>query len=96
MCVGRRRLNTISGFQDMGARFEVTQVYALEASAGLNGVEIFMDEASGDCNREFGCSCCSAHGTTRLLNAACGSSCPGFVQYADSMGAKISGIGPMR
>ena len=45
--IGRRRLDThFSGFQDMGARFEVTQVYALEASAGLNGVEIFMDEAS--------------------------------------------------
>ena len=45
--IGRRRLDThFSGFQDLGARFEVTQSYSLEAPAGLKGIEIFMDEAS--------------------------------------------------
>ena len=92
--IGRRRLDThFSGFQDMGARFEVTQVYSLEASAGLNGVEIFMDEASVTATENLVMAAALAHGTTRLLNAACEPHVQGLCNMLNSMGAKITGIG---
>ena len=92
--IGRRRLDThFSGFQDLGARFEVTQSYSLEAPAGLKGIEIFMDEASVTATENLVMAATLAHGTTRLLNAACEPHVQGLCHMLNSMGANISGIG---
>ena len=92
--IGRRRLDThFSGFQDLGARFEVTHSYSLEAPAGLKGVEIFMDEASVTATENLVMAATLAHGTTRLLNAACEPHVQGLCHMLNSMGANISGIG---
>ena len=92
--IGRRRLDThFSGFQDLGARFEVTQSYSLDAPAGLKGVEIFMDEASVTATENLVMAAALAHGTTRLLNAACEPHVQGLCHMLNSMGAKITGIG---
>lgn len=92
--IGRRRLDThFSGFQEMGARFEVTHSYSLEAPAGLKGVEIFMDEASVTATENLVMAASLAHGTTRLLNAACEPHVQGLCNMLNAMGAKITGIG---
>lgn len=92
--IGRRRLDThFLGFQALGASFEVGDVYALDAPAGLQGAEIFFDEASVTATENVVMAAALADGQTVLMNAACEPHVQGLCRMLVSMGAEISGIG---
>lgn len=95
--IGRRRLDThFLGFEKLGAKFSYDsflKVYHIEASEGLKGTFILLDEASVTGTANLIMASVLARGTTTLYNAACEPYIQQLCKMLISMGAKITGIG---
>jgi len=92
--IGRRRVDThFLALQELGAEIEVTDDGYVFASEGLEGTDIFMDEASVTATENALMAAASARGATRLQNAACEPHVQGLARMLEKMGARIEGIG---
>jgi len=95
--IGRRRLDThFDGFIKLGASFRYNKeerFYGVEASEGLQGVYMLLDEASVTGTANIVMAAVLAKGTTTIYNAACEPYLQQLCKMLNSMGAKISGVG---
>ncbi len=95
--IGRRRLDThFNGFTDLGASFEYDEKadqYYVEASKGLTGAYVLMDEISVTGTANILMAAVLAQGTTTIYNAACEPYLQQLCRLLTSMGAKIEGQG---
>lgn len=91
--IGRRRLDThFQGLQALGANLQIKQDYHFK-TAGLQGTDFFLDEASVTGTENLVMAAVLAKGTTVLKNVACEPHVQGLCRMLNSMGAKITGIG---
>jgi UDP-N-acetylglucosamine 1-carboxyvinyltransferase len=91
--IGRRRLDThFLALQQLGARFDLTDVFEISADA-LRGADVFLDEPSvtGTENALMAAVCAS--GTTTLRNAASEPHVQDLAHFLVALGARIEGIG---
>ncbi len=92
--IGRRRVDThFFAFERLGATVEVNGSYDVEAAQGLQGAEIFLDEASVTATENAVMAAALARGTTRLLNAAQEPHVQDLCRFLNGLGAKIGGVG---
>lgn len=102
--IGRRRLDThFLVFQALGAQLrierkmasEVTQEinYILEAPDGLQGADIYLDEASVTATENAIIVAAGARGRTVIANAASEPHVQGLCHFLTSIGVHIDGIG---
>lgn len=93
--IGRRRIDThLMGFQELGAKFELTDSsYKVWRDGPLKGADILLDEASVTATENLVMAASMAKGTTVLRNAACEPHVQQLCQFLNGLGAKISGIG---
>ena len=92
--IGRRRVDThFSGFQALGASFEVAESYKLHAPTGLKGADVLFDEASVTATENVVMAAVLAKGTTILRNVASEPHVQGLCRMLTQMGAQIDGIG---
>ncbi|ARV05550.1 UDP-N-acetylglucosamine 1-carboxyvinyltransferase [Polaribacter sp. SA4-10] len=95
--IGRRRLDThFEGFIRLGAKFRYNKeeyFYGVEATEGLTGVDMLLDEASVTGTANILMASVLAKGTTKIYNAACEPYIQQLSKMLNSMGAKISGVG---
>jgi len=95
--IGRRRLDThFEGFIKLGATFRYNKeeyFYGVEASNGLTGVDMLLDEASVTGTANILMAAVLANGTTTIYNAACEPYIQQLSKMLNAMGAKISGVG---
>ena len=91
--IGRRRLDGhFYGLTKLGAEMTGGETYKFDASAGLTGRELFLDEASVTATEQIMLAAVTAKGTTTLYNAACEPHVCDLAGLLNCMGAKISGI----
>ena len=70
--IGRRRLDGhFYGLIKLGAAMSAVDTYQFEATAGLKGRELFLDEASVTATEQILIAAATAKGRTTLYNAAC-------------------------
>jgi len=93
--IGRRRVDThLNGFASLGASVSVAGSYRLSAGdKGLQGADIFFDEASVTATENLVTAAAAAHGTTILRNVAMEPHVQGVCRMLQAMGAKIEGVG---
>ena len=95
--IGRRRLDThFEGFINLGAKFRYNRedhFYGVEASNGLTGSDMLLDEASVTGTANILMAAVLAKGKTTVYNAACEPYLQQLCKMLNSMGAKISGVG---
>lgn len=95
--IGRRRLDThFHAFEALGAKVSVergTNAYDIRAAGRLEGVDLFLDEASVTATENAIMAAALAKGTTVLRNAAAEPHVCGLARMLVAMGAKIEGIG---
>ncbi len=93
--IGRRRLDShFLALNALGATIDTDgPVFAFRAKEGLQGTEIFMDEASVTATENAIMAATAAKGTTIIRNAACEPHVQGLCQMLVKMGARIEGIG---
>ena len=95
--IGRRRLDThFEGFINLGAKFRYNRedhFYGVEASEGLTGAYMLLDEASVTGTANIVMAAVLAKGTTTIYNAACEPYLQQLSKMLNSMGAKITGVG---
>ncbi len=95
--IGRRRLDThFNGFTDLGARFvydDQKNEYYVEASEGLHGGYVLMDEISVTGTANILMAAVLAEGITTIYNAACEPYLQQLCRLLTSMGAHIEGQG---
>jgi UDP-N-acetylglucosamine 1-carboxyvinyltransferase len=95
--IGRRRLDThFEGFINLGAKFRYNRedhFYGVEASDGLIGADMLLDEASVTGTANIVMAAVLAKGTTTIYNAACEPYLQQLCKMLNSMGAKITGVG---
>jgi len=95
--IGRRRLDThFEGFINLGAKFRYNRedhFYGVEATEGLTGADMLLDEASVTGTANIVMAAVLAKGTTTVYNAACEPYLQQLCKMLNSMGAKISGVG---
>ena len=92
--IGRRRLDGhFYGLIKLGAAMSAVDTYQFEATAGLKGRELFLDEASVTATEQILIAAATAKGRTTLYNAACEPHVLDLARLLNSMGAKISGAG---
>ena len=95
--IGRRRLDThFEGFINLGAKFRYNRedhFYGVEASDGLTGSDMLLDEASVTGTANIVMAAVLAKGRTTVYNAACEPYLQQLCKMLNSMGAKISGVG---
>ena len=95
--IGRRRLDThFEGFINLGAKFRYNReehFYGVEASDGLKGASMLLDEASVTGTANIVMAAVLARGTTTIYNAACEPYLQQLSRMLNSMGANITGIG---
>jgi UDP-N-acetylglucosamine 1-carboxyvinyltransferase len=93
--IGRRRVDThLLAFRRLGARISLEDgEYVLDASDGLVGADIFLDEASVMGTENAIMAAVRARGTTRIANAASEPHVQGLCRMLLGMGASIRGIG---
>ncbi len=95
--IGRRRLDThVIGFEKLGAEFVYDtddNYFRLEATAGLKGTYMLLDEPSVTGTANIVMAAVLAQGTTTIYNAACEPYLQQLCKMLNSMGAKISGVG---
>lgn len=95
--IGRRRLDThVLALEGLGAKIEFNGVFKMEASGGLHGANILLDEASVTATENAIMAAVTAKGTTILSNAASEPHVQNLCEMLNSMGAKINGIGSNR
>ena len=91
--IGRRRLDThFHALKGLGARISIRDHYEL-SSSGLQGADIFLDEASVTATENALMAAVLAKGTTVFRNVACEPHVCGLARMLTSMGAQIEGIG---
>jgi UDP-N-acetylglucosamine 1-carboxyvinyltransferase len=95
--IGRRRLDThFEGFINLGAKFRYNRedhFYGVEASEGLIGADMLLDEASVTGTANIVMAAVLAKGTTTIYNAACEPYLQQLCKMLNSMGANITGVG---
>ena len=95
--IGRRRLDThFEGFINLGAKFRYNKedhFYGVEATEGLIGADMLLDEASVTGTANIVMAAVLAKGTTTIYNAACEPYLQQLCKMMNAMGAKVSGIG---
>ncbi len=95
--IGRRRLDThFEGFINLGAKFRYNRedhFYGVEATDGLTGTTMLLDEASVTGTANIVMAAVLAKGTTQIYNAACEPYLQQLCKMLNSMGAKITGVG---
>ncbi len=95
--IGRRRLDThFEGFINLGASFRYNKedhFYGVEATDGLTGATMLLDEASVTGTANIVMAAVLAKGTTQIYNAACEPYLQQLCKMLNSMGAKITGVG---
>ena len=95
--IGRRRLDThFEGFINLGAKFRYNRedhFYGVEATEGLTGGDMLLDEASVTGTANIVMAAVLAKGTTTIYNAACEPYLQQLSKMLNSMGAKITGVG---
>jgi UDP-N-acetylglucosamine 1-carboxyvinyltransferase len=95
--IGRRRLDThFEGFINLGAKFRYNRedhFYGVEATDGLIGADMLLDEASVTGTANIVMAAVLAKGTTTIYNAACEPYLQQLCKMMNAMGAKVSGIG---
>jgi UDP-N-acetylglucosamine 1-carboxyvinyltransferase len=92
--IGRRRVDThLLAFAGLGAQFEVDSAYHIWAVDGLQGGELFLDEASVTGTENAVMAAVLATGETTIMNAACEPHVVDLCRLLVKMGAEIDGIG---
>lgn len=92
--IGRRRVDThFLSFEQLGAEVTLGATYQLEASGGLRGADIFLDEPSVTATENALMAAVAAAGTTTLRNAASEPHVQDLARCLVRMGAEIDGIG---
>lgn len=95
--IGRRRLDThIIGFEKLGVQFVYDtddNFFRLEATAGLKGAYMLLDEPSVTGTANIIMAAVMAQGITTIYNAACEPYIQQLCKMLNSMGARISGVG---
>ena len=95
--IGRRRVDThIEGFVKLGAGYSYDnelKAYSIEASDGLHGSYMLLDEASVTGTANIIMAAVLAKGFTTIYNAACEPYVQQLCLLLSRMGAHISGIG---
>lgn len=95
--IGRRRLDThFEGFINLGAKFRYNRedhFYGVEATNGLTGSDMLLDEASVTGTANILMAAVLAKGKTTVYNAACEPYLQQLCRMLNSMGANISGVG---
>lgn len=94
--IGRRRIDThMAGLRALGAGIELDGGYhfSTRGSRGLQGADIFMDEASVTATENVLMAASLANGETIIQNAACEPHVQGLARLLTHMGAEIGGIG---
>ena len=92
--IGRRRLDGhFYGLEKLGVKVDYGVTYRFDASAGLVGCEMFLDEASVTATEQIMMAAVTANGTTVLRNAAGEPHVADLAELLNAMGAKISGAG---
>ncbi|MFQ5889259.1 MAG: UDP-N-acetylglucosamine 1-carboxyvinyltransferase [Gemmatimonadota bacterium] len=91
--IGRRRLDThFLALGRLGAEVEAGASYYLRARQ-LRGADIFLDEPSVTATENAILAAVTAHGTTRLRNAAAEPHVQDLCRFLCALGARIDGIG---
>ncbi|UQD56275.1 UDP-N-acetylglucosamine 1-carboxyvinyltransferase [Flavobacterium sp. K5-23] len=95
--IGRRRLDThFEGFINLGAKFRYNRedhFYGVEATEGLTGADMLLDEASVTGTANIVMAAVLAKGRTTIYNAACEPYLQQLCKMLNSMGANITGVG---
>lgn len=92
--IGRRRLDGhFYGLTKLGAVMSGKETYLFRAPKGLDGRELFLDEASVTATEQILLAAVTARGTTTLFNAACEPHVCDLVRFLNTLGAKITGEG---
>lgn len=93
--IGRRRLDShLLVLRALGADVDVDGTdFVFVAKKGLEGSEIFMDEASVTATENAIMAASAAKGTSIIRNAACEPHVQGLCRMLVTMGARIEGIG---
>jgi UDP-N-acetylglucosamine 1-carboxyvinyltransferase len=93
--IGRRRLDThLLALRQLGARITLDDAYYhLALNGRFRGAEVFLDEASVTGTETAVMAAATAHGHTRLSNAASEPHVQGLCHALNAMGARITGIG---
>ncbi|MGY5849526.1 UDP-N-acetylglucosamine 1-carboxyvinyltransferase [Salegentibacter sp. F14] len=95
--IGRRRLDThFEGFIKLGAKFRYNKeerFYGVEASDGLKGSFMLLEEASVTGTANIVMAAVLAEGKTTIYNAACEPYLQQLCKMLNSMGANIKGVG---
>jgi UDP-N-acetylglucosamine 1-carboxyvinyltransferase len=95
--IGRRRLDThFEGFINLGAKFRYNRedhFYGVEATEGLQGADMLLDEASVTGTANILMAAVLAKGKTTVYNAACEPYLQQLSKMLNSMGANITGVG---
>ncbi len=95
--IGRRRLDThFEGFINLGAKFRYNRedhFYGVEATDGLVGADMLLDEASVTGTANIVMAAVLAKGRTTVYNAACEPYLQQLCKMLNSMGANITGVG---
>ena len=90
--IGRRRLDPhIHALEKLGTRIEIDSGYEM-ATDGLQGADIFLDEASVMATENAVMAAVLAPGETTIGNAACEPHVQDLCRFLVSLGAQISGI----
>jgi len=102
--IGRRRIDThFHVFEALGATIQVKSKktgtsgdylqYTLDASKGLKGAEIYLDEASVTATENAVIAASGAKGKTVISNAACEPHVQGLCRFLQKTGVTIEGVG---
>ena len=92
--IGRRRLDGhFYGLTRLGAEMSGDLTYQFHAPHGLEGRELFLDEASVTATEQILIAAVTARGKSTLYNAACEPHVRDLALMLNAMGAKISGAG---
>lgn len=102
--IGRRRLDThFLVFKALGAKLQVERKITsdvtqeinliLEAPKGLQGADIYLDEASVTATENAIIAAAGAEGRTIIANAASEPHVQGLCRFLEKLGVKIEGIG---
>lgn len=91
--IGRRRVDThLMALTALGAEIEIDHGYTMR-TRGLQGQEIFLDEASVTGTENALMAACTARGRTVIKNAASEPHVQELALFLNELGAKISNIG---
>jgi len=92
--IGRRRLDThFLALMELGARVEMGNLFVMQATSGLKGAAIFLDEASVTATENAVMAAVLAEGETAIENAASEPHIQDLCRMLNAMGARITGIG---